>query len=197
MNLHSGVIVPRWIDVQGVKNFRDLGGWLVKDGTGYVRERTIFRCGHLGEITPDGIKVLQGLNVKAVFDFRSEPEAELFGSLPVELGIKLFPNAVYATKKFDPKNWALALENFCSGPPGMAKTYLETLENGKEPFGNVLYHIIKEFKPDTRNSMVVHCTAGKDRTGLWCMLLLGLCGVDDEVIAREYALSNLGYWRKS
>ncbi|ORZ15821.1 protein-tyrosine phosphatase-like protein [Absidia repens] len=71
-------------------------------------------------------------------------------------------------------------------------TYLETLENGKQSFGNVLYHIIKEFKPDTRNSMLVHCTSGKDRTGLWCMLLLGICGVDDEVI--EYALSSLGYW---
>ncbi|CAO3597786.1 unnamed protein product [Absidia cylindrospora] len=194
MNLHSGVIVPRWIDVQGVKNFRDLGGWPIKDGSGYVRERTIFRCGHLGEITPDGIKVLQGLNVKAVFDFRSEPEAERYGSLPVELGIDLFPNAVYVTKEFDPKNLALALKNYCSGPQGMAKTYLDTLENGKQSFGNVLHHIIKEFKPDARNSMIVHCTAGKDRTGLWCMLLLGLCGVDDEVIAREYALSNLGYW---
>jgi hypothetical protein len=28
------------------------------------------------------------------------------------------------------------------------------------------------------------------------MLLLGLCGVDDEVIAREYELTNLGYWGK-
>jgi hypothetical protein len=44
MNFHSGVMIPRWIDVEGVKNFRDLGGWPLKDGTGYVRERSIFRC---------------------------------------------------------------------------------------------------------------------------------------------------------
>jgi protein tyrosine/serine phosphatase len=45
-------------------------------------------------------------------------------------------------------------------------------------------------------SLIVHCTAGKDRTGIFGMLLLGLCGVDEEIIANEYALSNLGYWGK-
>ncbi|ORZ25519.1 tyrosine phosphatase family-domain-containing protein [Absidia repens] len=194
MNLHSGIIVPRWIDVQGVKNFRDLGGWPTKDGSGYVRERTIFRCAHLGDITPEGIKVLQGLNVKAVFDFRSDPELERYGKLPDEAGIPVINSSMYESHDFNPKNLAATLKNFCSGPAGIAQSYLETLEVGKKSFGNIFHHIIKEFGQDSRNSLIVHCTAGKDRTGLWCMLLLGLCGVDNEVIAREYALTNVGYW---
>ncbi|CAO3597780.1 unnamed protein product [Absidia cylindrospora] len=194
MNLHSGIIVPRWIDVQGVKNFRDLGGWPIKDGSGYIRERTIFRCAHLGDITPEGIKVLQGLNVKAVFDFRSEPELKHNGILPDDAGIQVIPSAMYDSHEFNPEAFAAAMKNFCAGPTGIAQVYLDTLEAGKKSYGNTFHHIIKEFGQDSRNSLIVHCTAGKDRTGLWCMLLLGLCDVDDEVIAREYTLTNLGYW---
>jgi hypothetical protein len=40
--------------------------------------------------------------------------------------------------------------------------------------------------------LIVHCTAGKDRTGVICALVLSLCGVDDEVVAQEYALTEIG-----
>ena len=45
MGQSVSVCIPRWIDVQGVKNFRDIGGWPVRDGSGYIRERFVFRCG--------------------------------------------------------------------------------------------------------------------------------------------------------
>jgi protein tyrosine/serine phosphatase len=42
----------------------------------------------------------------------------------------------------------------------------------------------------------VHCTVGKDRTGVLCALLLSLCGVEDDIVAGEYALTEagLGAW---
>ena len=40
---HMHVCIPRWIDVEGVKSFRDIGGWPLEDGSGYVRERIVFR----------------------------------------------------------------------------------------------------------------------------------------------------------
>ncbi len=45
MGQHVSVTIPRWIDIPGVKNFRDIGGWPIKDGSGYIRERIVFRCG--------------------------------------------------------------------------------------------------------------------------------------------------------
>ena len=39
----------------------------------------------------------------------------------------------------------------------------------------------------------MHCTAGKDRTGVICALVLSLCGVEDEIVAHEYSLTNLGF----
>jgi protein tyrosine/serine phosphatase len=40
--------------------------------------------------------------------------------------------------------------------------------------------------------LIVHCTAGKDRTGVLCALILSLCGVDDDVVAHEYSLTEVG-----
>lgn len=68
------------------------------------------------------------------------------------------------------------------------------LESGKELIGDVLRYMIKELSTVERNAIIIHCTAGKDRTGVFVMILLGLCGVDDEIIAKEYELSNIGYF---
>lgn len=70
------------------------------------------------------------------------------------------------------------------------------LESGKELMGDLFRYIIKELSIHERKAIVVHCTAGKDRTGLFIMALLGLCGVDDEIIAKEYEMTNLGYFGK-
>jgi len=45
---------------------------------------------------------------------------------------------------------------------------------------------------EPNSPLIIHCTAGKDRTGVICALILSLCGVDDEVIASEYALTEIG-----
>lgn len=74
--------------------------------------------------------------------------------------------------------------------------YMVILDSGKKLIGDVLRYMINELSIYKRNAMVIHCTAGKDRTGVFIMILLGICGVDDEIIAREYELSNLGYFGK-
>ena len=45
---------------------------------------------------------------------------------------------------------------------------------------------------EPNSPLIIHCTAGKDRTGVVCALLLSLCGVDDETISDEYALTDIG-----
>lgn len=45
MGQHTSLIIPRWVDIDGVRNFRDIGGWPLKDGSGYTRERIVFRSG--------------------------------------------------------------------------------------------------------------------------------------------------------
>lgn len=79
MRQNTSLVLPRWIDIDGVKNFRDIGGWPLKDQSGYIRERTVFRSGHLSKLTNQGCKKIQDLNVKATFDFRLNHEMKRDG----------------------------------------------------------------------------------------------------------------------
>jgi protein tyrosine/serine phosphatase len=71
------------------------------------------------------------------------------------------------------------------------------INSGKEMIGNLFRFVASELSVQDRSAMVVHCTAGKDRTGVFIALLLGLCGVDDEIIVKEYGLSAIGYLEES
>ncbi|CEG66362.1 hypothetical protein RMATCC62417_02958 [Rhizopus microsporus] len=194
MGQHTGLVLPRWIDVEGVKNFRDIGGWPVQGGNGYIRERTVFRSGHLSNITDKGQKTLVGLNVKATFDFRLDHEVKKDGMIGEIPGIIRFSFNLYENAVKDVNDYIKSLMVFLDGPEGFAEGYMLILESGKKLIGDVFRYMIKELSIQDRYSMVIHCTAGKDRTGVFVMVLLGLCGVDDEIIAREYELSNLGYF---
>jgi protein-tyrosine phosphatase len=68
----------------------------------------------------------------------------------------------------------------------MADVYLTILELHPDSFGAVVGHAADA----TSLPMVVHCTAGKDRTGVASALLLAALGVDEETIAADYELSN-------
>lgn len=65
---------------------------------------------------------------------------------------------------------------------------MEILELGGPAFRRFFEHI--RDKPS--EPCLIHCTMGKDRTGLACALVLALAGCDDETVAAEYALTQLG-----
>ena len=59
--------------------------------------------------------------------------------------------------------------------------------NPYAPFQRIFEHVAAP----TPTPLLVHCKGGKDRTGVVCALLLSACGVDDEVVAHEYSLTEL------
>lgn len=65
-----------------------------------------------------------------------------------------------------------------------------TSPSGPQPFAVVLRHLASPTAPPA--PLLAHCTAGKDRTGVLCALVLSLCGVPDEAVAHEYSLTDLG-----
>jgi len=81
--------------------------------------------------------------------------------------------------------------------------YKNMLEMGAGAYGTILRHILEHLShpPSSKaggegGAFLVHCTAGKDRTGVFCALVLSLCGVAEEIVADEYTLSErgLGTW---
>ncbi|MEP6987484.1 MAG: tyrosine-protein phosphatase [Chloroflexota bacterium] len=179
----------RIMDVDGVINFRDMGGYHTADGQ-RVRTGLLYRAGALGDITEKGMETLQALGIKLICDLRSEEEevaapdklpqnpAPIYAHLPLlaednrrERVITLFFNR----------------RKFTTMMPDMYTRVI--IDGNAHLYGDILRRIANADNLPT----LIHCTAGKDRTGVAAMLILSLLGVPEDVILADYSLSNLYY----
>ncbi|KAI2619262.1 tyrosine phosphatase [Hypoxylon sp. NC1633] len=189
-----------FVDIPGVLNFRDIGGYAVSSQPGKViRRGLVFRSSEPSKITDDGISRIQQLGIKHVYDLRSLPEITNTGVghyAPVkELeGSERIFAPVFLKEDYSPEAIAIRNQNYGSGPEGFIQAYMNILasasspSNEARPFARILSHLAS----DEPTPILAHCSAGKDRTGVICALVLSLCGVSDEDIALEYNLTDLG-----
>lgn len=141
---------------------------------------------------------MQGIRV--VYDLRSAPEikrdgpewagiavdkADIFESY----GIRREWVPVFAEEDYGPEQVAVRYKEYTrSGSEGFVKAYKDILEAGPAAYTKIFKHLA-EPRP---SPCLVHCTAGKDRTGILVALLYMLAGAPKEEIANEYALTDLG-----
>jgi protein-tyrosine phosphatase len=179
----------RHFNLAGASNFRDLGGYPGKDGR-IVRWRQIFRSNHLGHLTEADAAVLRSLGVKSAFDFRGMEEraSALCGireievhSLPVEPTVVASLRAIMNTGTLLSQDHALEV---------MRESYRNYVQQNTPRFRALFAHLLEDRAP-----LVIHCTAGKDRTGFACALILHVLGVANEVISEDYLLTNRFYRR--
>ena len=179
----------RHLNLSGASNFRDLGGYPAREGRA-VRWRKIFRSNHLGHLTDADIEVLRDLGVRRAFDFRGAEErvAAMCGveeievhSLPVEPTVVAALRARLATGV--PLSTTDALEV-------MRDSYRNYVRQNTPAFRALFAHLVGDHAP-----LVIHCTAGKDRTGFACALILQALDVPDNLISEDYLLTNRFYRR--
>src|SRR5258706_9570972 len=179
----------RHLSLDGDSNCRDIGDYRTSDGR-IVRWRQIFRSNHLGHLTEADIEVLRPLGLKSAFDFRGTEErvAAICGlagiavhSLPIE------PTVVAALRA-----------RLADGVPLSSADAVGVM---RESYRNYVRHNTPSFRAlfalllEDRAPLVIHCTAGKDRTGFACALILHSLGVPDDLIAEDYLLTNRFYRR--
>ncbi|OTA58634.1 tyrosine phosphatase [Hypoxylon sp. EC38] len=203
---------PPFHPIPGLPNFRDIGGYPVsgspQDGASathkIVRRGLIYRSSEPSKVTEDGILKLKGLGIEKVFDLRSAVEIEAgqrdgFGWKVKEIdGARREFVPVFLDQDYSPEALALRYKNYSSeSAEGFIAAYHDILEaaasptNSYRPFKTILEHLASS-SPSPPAPCLIHCTAGKDRTGVICGLILSLCGVDDEIVAHEYSLTDLG-----
>ena len=179
----------RHLSLAGASNFRDLGGYTARNGR-IVRWRQIFRSNHLGHLTDDDISILRELGVRSAFDFRGTEErtAALCGvseitvhSLPVE------PTVVAALRAIAAAGTPLSTDHAVEVMRGSYRSYVQ---KNTQHFRSLFAHLLEDRAP-----LVIHCTAGKDRTGFACALILHTLGVPQGVISEDYLLTNRFYRR--
>ena len=155
---------PRNLKVDGISNFRDIGGWkssLIENGV--IKQGLYYRCANPNNITTEGKATIKELGIKVDIDMRDA-------------------NQVPATSAASTVEWPVEIVK-ASIPSGTESRRWEDYED--------VYKLIFEkiAEADTAPIML-HCTAGADRTGIATFFLLALCGVSEEDIGRDYCYTN-------
>lgn len=168
--------MERHILLEGAVNFRDLGGYRTTDGRA-VRWRSFFRADGLSHLTRPDRSVVRRLGIATVIDLRSRAEVDV-GRFPVEEIPVGFHHLPLVTE-------LPGADQFRQGPSFFATHYQEIARQSGAHIARAV-----EIVAETRSHpVIVHCAAGKDRTGVLVAVLLALLGVPDETIAEDYALS--------
>jgi protein tyrosine/serine phosphatase len=170
-----------WWD--GCPNARDLGGLPTASG-GRTRWGAIMRSDSPHRLTPAGEQALIDHGVRTIVDVRLPGEASADAhsfAVPGDHGIS-YVNLSFVDPAFEPDD---------SAPVFLADIYKDMLARDIERVGAIMRAIADA----PGGGVLIHCHAGKDRTGLLCALLLDLVGVSPQIIAEDYALTG-EYLRK-
>jgi len=176
----------RILQVKGGYNFRDLGGLKTKDGK-TIRKNLLFRTDELSTLLPEDLTLLESLNIQTVIDFRTDQErAKSVDKLPTTCKREIQLNIIAANMD------ALVAEIKKGNTDfkGLMMNLYEELVLGDNAIKE--YTKFFELLQDANNlSVIYHCTAGKDRTGVATALILEALQVDWKDIEADYMLSNI------
>ena len=172
--------MERSISFSVLFNFRDVGGYAGLDGRP-VRWRTLFRSDSLHRVGDADKVAFAALGLRTVVDLRRADEILRDGRISEQHGLR------YHHIHPEHAEWReIALVERPSVPRWLADRYLELARDGGAGLARALGVIADAHAAP----LVVHCVAGKDRTGVLCALALSLLGVADEDIAADYALTS-------
>ncbi len=183
MDAATPTSVPaRSVALNGVFNFRDLGGYTTADGR-TMRWRTLFRADGLDRLTPADVEVLRPFGLRTVVDLRMAHELEERGRFPVDSYPVTFHNLSVMDKTWDREQ---AAASALPAADFLHERYTEMLAEAGPRYADA----IRLLAAPGALPGVFHCAAGKDRTGLLAMLVLGALGVGHDDIVEDYALTS-------
>lgn len=157
---------PRLLNIDGVTNARDDGGWKISGEDKYTKQGIIYRMSRLHTssttyITAKGIEQFQALGIKTEIDLRNASDS--IGSKASKVaGVTYYNYEMDADKNYYDD----------SGNRASIKQVLQKLAN-------------KDNYP-----LMFHCTIGTDRTGFISFIINALASVEEEYLYRDYLMSN-------
>lgn len=172
-------VVDRWLQLEGLDNVRDVGGLPIAGG-GTTRPGVLLRSASLHYVTPaDVAHLVETFGLSLVLDLRTTREVEQDGPTAVaDAGVET------VQLSFIPEEGRALPETGDDTDP-LTRNYLGYLADRPE---NVVEAVRRLAAPQAGPALV-HCAAGKDRTGVLCALVLDTVGVERDAVVDDYALS--------
>ena len=182
---------PRILRFEGARNVRDLGG-LPSAGGARTRFGIVIRADGLSRLTDADVAQLARLRLRTIIDLRYDEErARPPDRVPVMDAPAVYHRG-FCPQCSDALFHAINIRGVGASEAAalMCANYARMPFEHAGPFGDVMRHLIA---PDTAPHLV-HCTSGKDRTGLLAAFVLLALEVPREVVFDDYGLSN-GDWQ--
>jgi protein tyrosine/serine phosphatase len=189
-----------WIDLEGAANVRDVGGLPTVDGR-RTRPGVLLRADNLQDLTEGDVRrLVDELGVRTVLDLRSTGELHLTGPGPLRATgvvhhhhLSLIPEYMGESDEAEVDravDAAVPVRADRSARAGETRTdmtgyYIGYLEDAADKVGEAL-RVLAD--PDSGPTLV-HCAAGKDRTGVVVALALSLVGVPRDAVVADYVRS--------
>jgi protein-tyrosine phosphatase len=176
----------RLIRIEGAVNLRDFGGYATTGG-GTVRRQRLFRSGHLAALAPGARQTFEGLAIHTICDLRRplermEEPTPFPAERPRRVEIEIDPGSAVAMRAAL-ADADLALEERIRFMVDINRELARLHASDYARMFDALLEIEK-------GGFLVHCSAGKDRTGFGCALILHVLGVDEETILEDYLATN-------
>ena len=167
--------------VPGAVNFRDVGG--LPAGSRRTRSGVLYRSGNLAQLDDDGTAALGALGIRRIIDLRADEEVahapSRVAALPVRTQrVPLFLGSV---------------ASFFADDIPLDEMYRRLVEDS----AGLVVEVVRGIVAD--QPVLVHCTVGKDRTGVTVALALAAAGVESEAVIADYARTEtlLPEWRNA
>lgn len=180
---------PLWMPLDGVANARDLGD-LPIDGGGRTARDRLLRSDNLQGLTPADVRrLVDEIGLRTVVDLRTTVEVEKEGPGPLTREplvdirhLSLFPESGVMTDVDALLPWQGDRDTPVDPTRRAVGFYLAYLEDRPDSIVAALRAIA-----DSPGAALVHCAAGKDRTGVVVALALTVAGVPRDAIIADYA----------
>ncbi|GAA1925619.1 tyrosine-protein phosphatase [Microbacterium aoyamense] len=157
------------IPVSGATNFRDVGG--LHAGAQRSRAGILFRSGNLAHLDDDGRSALRALGIRRIIDLRDDDEVRWAPSLVDGLDLQTTRVPLFLG----------SVGSFFEEDLSLDEMYRRLVEDSAAGVVDVVRGIV------TDQPVLVHCTVGKDRTGVTVALALRAAGVDEDAVVSDYA----------
>ena len=180
------LIAERTLPLPGGVNFRDMGGYRTNDGR-LVRWGQVYRAGSLAELSDEDVAYLQRLGLRLSCDLRSPDEvADHPDRLPPGAEARHLPIAAEVGRL---RRAVTLLRKRHRIQELLQQVYTVMIDQN----GPIFAGVIRTAADPAHRPLVIHCTAGKDRTGLAAALMLLALGVPEETVIADYTLSNQAF----
>ncbi|KAH8725475.1 tyrosine phosphatase family-domain-containing protein, partial [Phaeosphaeriaceae sp. PMI808] len=188
--------------IPNIQNLRDTALYPLTTPSGPIRPHTLFRSADVSKLTPTGWTSLSTLGITHIFDLRSageissSPDDSAWMHDLVAAGLARSWTPVFAEQDYRPEKLAERYVRYMEeGVRGFVSAYESILRGGGGAYAEIFRHLARPSSARNGgegNGILVHCSVGKDRTGMFFAVLFDFLGVGREAIAEEYHLTEMG-----